>query len=117
VPWRRPRKRVERPIDVSRSTEESLERASEGEEEEDLTELADLDGAGVAEAATGEPDETRTPSDLAEKLKKAVAGMDLSAEAASFSSSSGSWSPSTPSGIGSRASPSCRRTRSPSGTA
>ena len=88
MPWRRPRKRVERPIDVSRSTEESLERASEAEEEEDLTELADLDGAGVAEAATGEPDETRTPSDLAEKLKKAVAGMDLSAEAASFSPSS-----------------------------
>ncbi len=76
---------MERPVDVTRSVEESLERASEGEEEEDLTELADLDGAEIAEAATGEPDETRTPSDLALKLGKAVAGMDLSAEAASFS--------------------------------
>jgi len=91
VPWRRPRKRVERPIDVSRSTEESLEGAAQAEEEEDLTELADLDGASITEAATGEPDETRTPSDLAEKLKKAVAGMDLSADAASFSPSSSRW--------------------------
>ena len=85
MPWRRPRKPVERPIDVTRSVEESLEHAAEGEEEEDLTELTDLDGAGIAEAATGEPDETRTPSDLAVKLGKAVAGMDLSSESASSS--------------------------------
>jgi len=88
VPWRRPRKHVERPIDVSRSVEESLERASEGEEEEDLTELADLDGASITEAATGVPDETRTPSDLAAKLGEAVAGVEFRDEAASFSPSS-----------------------------
>ncbi len=66
-------------MDVSRSVEESLERASEGEEEEDLTELADIDGASIAEAATGEPDETRTPSELAMKLSAAVAGAELPA--------------------------------------
>lgn len=79
MPWRRPRKPVERPIDVTRSVEESLEQASEGEEEEDLTELTDLDGAGIAEAATGEPDEERTPSELAVKLSAAVAGAELPA--------------------------------------
>lgn len=77
MPWRRPRKPVERPIDVTRSVEESLQHASEGEEEEDLPELADLDGAEIAEAATGEPDETRVPSDLAVKLSAAVAGAEL----------------------------------------
>ncbi|MEK6619516.1 MAG: dihydroorotate dehydrogenase [Chloroflexota bacterium] len=77
MPWRRPRKHVERPIDVGRSVEESLEHAAEGEEEEDLVELADLDGATVVEAATGEPDESRAPSDLAVKLREAVAGIDL----------------------------------------
>jgi dihydroorotate dehydrogenase (NAD+) catalytic subunit len=79
VPWRRPRKPVERPIDVTRSVEESLQHASEGEEEEDLTELTDLDGAEIAEAATGEPDETRAPSELAMKLSAAVAGAELPA--------------------------------------
>ena len=77
MPWRRPRKHVERPIDVGRSVEESLEHAAEGEEEEDLVELADLDGATVVEAATGEPDESRAPSDLAVKLREAVAGVEL----------------------------------------
>src|SRR5687767_15978481 len=79
MPWRRPRKPVERPIDVTRSVEESLQQASQGEEEEDLTELTDLDGAGIAEAATGEPDEERTPSELAAKLSAAVAGAELPA--------------------------------------
>lgn len=79
MPWRRPRKRVERPINVSRSVEEQLESAAEGEEEEDAVELADLDGATVVEAATGEPDELRAPSDLALKLSAAVAGAELPA--------------------------------------
>jgi dihydroorotate dehydrogenase (NAD+) catalytic subunit len=82
MPWFRPGKRVERPIDVSRSVEESLERASEHEEEDDLVELADLEGASIAEAATGEPDETRTPSDLASKLTRALEGVELDDEAA-----------------------------------
>src|ERR671923_1847771 len=72
MPWRRARRKVERPVDVSRSIEESLEDASEAEEEEDLTELADLDGATIAEAATGEPDPERSPSDLATKLRDAL---------------------------------------------
>jgi dihydroorotate dehydrogenase (NAD+) catalytic subunit len=74
VPWRRPKKQVERPIDVRRSLEESLESAAEGEEEEDLVELADLDGASIAEAATGEADAERTPTEIADKLRETLAG-------------------------------------------
>ena len=50
MPWRRFRKKVERPIDVSKSIEESLQDAADGEEQEDLTELAELDDANVTEA-------------------------------------------------------------------
>lgn len=101
MPWRRPRRKVERPIDVTRSIEESLEEAANGEADEDLVELAEIDGATIAEAATGDPDPERTPSDLAMKLggldlaRRAVAGpirrdrgelpesgVDLSVEAA-----------------------------------
>jgi dihydroorotate dehydrogenase (NAD+) catalytic subunit len=71
MPWRRFRKKVERPIDVSRSIEESLEDAANGEAEEDLSELAELDDATIAEAATGEPDDDRAPTDLGEKLRDA----------------------------------------------
>jgi len=74
MPWRRPKKQVERPIDVRRSTEESLESAAEGEEEEDLVELVDLDGASITEAATGEPDADRTPTEIADKLRESLAG-------------------------------------------
>ena len=72
MPWRRFRKRVERPIDVSKSIEESLEDAADGESDEDLPELAELDGASIAEAATGEPDEDRAPSDLGVRLRDAL---------------------------------------------
>lgn len=72
MPWRRLRKKVERPIDVSKSIEESLEDAAEGESDEDLPELAELDGASIAEAATGEPDDDRAPSDLGTKLRDAL---------------------------------------------
>ena len=74
MPWRRPKKQVERPIDVRRSLEESLETASEGEEEEDLVELADLDGASIAEAATGHADAERMPTEIADKLRETLAG-------------------------------------------
>jgi dihydroorotate dehydrogenase (NAD+) catalytic subunit len=74
VPWRRPKKQVERPIDVRRSLEESLESAAEGEEEEDLVELVDLDGASIAEAATGDADDERTPTEIADKLRETLAG-------------------------------------------
>jgi dihydroorotate dehydrogenase (NAD+) catalytic subunit len=74
MPWRRPKKQVERPIDVRRSLEESLEAAAEGEEEDDLVELVDLDGASIAEAAAGEPDAERTPTEIAEKLRESLAG-------------------------------------------
>ena len=71
---RRPaRKRVERPIDVSRSIEETLEEAAAGEEDEDLADLVDLDGASPAEAGAGEPDPDRAPSDLALRLHAALA--------------------------------------------
>src|SRR2546428_13857696 len=72
MPWRRFRKKVERSIDVSKSIEESLEDAADGEEQEDLTELAELDAANITEAATGEPDEDRAPSDLGTKLRDAL---------------------------------------------
>ena len=74
MPWRRTKKHVERPIDVRRSLEESLETAAEGEEEEDLVELVDLDGASIAEAAIGEPDAERLPTEIADKLRESLAG-------------------------------------------
>lgn len=76
MPWRRPRKPVERPIDVSRSLEESLEEIARGDEEDESVELADADGATTAEAATGEPSQERTPSDLAAKLGAALRGAE-----------------------------------------
>jgi dihydroorotate dehydrogenase (NAD+) catalytic subunit len=76
MPWRRFRKKVERPIDVSKSIEESLEEASDGEADEDLVELAELDDATIAEAASGEPDDDRTPTDLGTKLHEALADED-----------------------------------------
>lgn len=74
MPWRRPKRQVERPIDVRRSLEESLESAAEGEEEEDLAELVYLDGAALTEAATGEADAERTPTEIADKLRETLAG-------------------------------------------
>jgi len=74
MPSRRSKKQVERPIDVRRSVEESLENAAEGEEEEDLVELVDLDGASIAEAAAGEPDALRLPTEIGEKLRESLAG-------------------------------------------
>src|SRR2546429_7023347 len=73
MPWRRFRKKVERPIDVSKSIEESLEDAADGEELEDLTELAELDDANLTEAASGEPDDDRAPSELGDRLRDALA--------------------------------------------
>src|SRR5205814_9868925 len=73
MPWRRFRKKVERPIDVSKSIEESLDDAADGESEEDAAELAELDDANVTEAATGEPDEDRAPSELGTRLRDALA--------------------------------------------
>ncbi|HEV8230349.1 MAG TPA: dihydroorotate dehydrogenase [Candidatus Limnocylindria bacterium] len=78
MPWRRQRKPVERPIDVRRGVEESLEQAAAGEEEEDLVEIVDLDGATLTEAATGEPDEDRAPTELADKLRETLAGAVIS---------------------------------------
>ena len=71
--WRRARRSVERPIDVSRALEQSLEDAAEGEELDETVELADLDGASVVEASTGEPDvDARRPTDLEVKLRAAT---------------------------------------------
>src|SRR6266550_3356095 len=72
MPWRRFRKKVERPIDVSKSIEESLEDAADGEAEEDVVELAELDDASTAEAATGQPDDDRAPTELGDKLRGAL---------------------------------------------
>lgn len=74
MPWRRPKRQIERPIDVRRSLEESLETAAEGEEEEDLVELVDLDGASIAEAATGDVDAERLPTEIGDKLRESLVG-------------------------------------------
>ena len=58
---------------MSRSIEESLEEAAAVEENEDLPEVADLDGASAGEALTGEPDPDRAPSDLGLRLHAALA--------------------------------------------
>ena len=73
MPWRRFRKKVERPIDVSKSIEESLEDAADGEADEDLVELAELDDATVTEAATGEAEDNRAPTELGTRLRDALA--------------------------------------------
>jgi len=73
MPWRRFRKKVERSIDVSKSIEESLDDAADGESEEDAAELAELDYASLLEAATGEPEEDRAPSELGTRLRDALA--------------------------------------------
>jgi len=73
MPWRRFRKKVERPIDVSKSIEESLEDAADGESEEDATELAELDDANITETESGEADDSRAPTDLGERLRDALA--------------------------------------------
>ncbi|HEY8730559.1 MAG TPA: dihydroorotate dehydrogenase [Candidatus Limnocylindria bacterium] len=71
MPWRRPRKKVERPVNVSRAIEETLEEISAADDEDDSVELADVDGASIVEAATGEADtDARTPSPLAEQLSR-----------------------------------------------
>jgi dihydroorotate dehydrogenase (NAD+) catalytic subunit len=71
MPWRRPRKKVDRPVNVSRAIEETLEELSAGEDEDDSVELADVDGASIVEAASGEADtEQRTPSALADQLSR-----------------------------------------------
>ena len=71
MPWRRPRKKVERPVNVSRAIEETLEELSADEDEDDSVELAGVDGASIVEAATGEADTGgRTPSPLAEQLSR-----------------------------------------------
>ena len=75
MPWRRPRKRVERPINVSRAIEETLEEIGAGDEEDDSVELADVDGASIVEAATGEPDrDERAVTPLGEQLARVELG-------------------------------------------
>jgi dihydroorotate dehydrogenase (NAD+) catalytic subunit len=71
MPWRRPRKKVDRPVNVSRAIEETLEELSAGEDDDDSVELADVDGASIVEAASGEADtDQRTPTALAEQLSR-----------------------------------------------
>jgi dihydroorotate dehydrogenase (NAD+) catalytic subunit len=71
MPWRRPRKKVERPVNVSRAIEETLEELSAAEDEDDSVDLADVDGASIVEAATGERDVgEHAASALAEQLSR-----------------------------------------------
>ncbi len=62
---------MERPVNVSRAIEETLEELSAGEDEDDSVDLADVDGASIVEAATGERDVgERASSPLAEQLSR-----------------------------------------------
>ena len=71
MPWRRPGKKADRPVNVSRAIEESLEDIAAGDEEDDSVELADVDGASIVEAVSGEVDaDAREPSHLAEQLSR-----------------------------------------------
>ena len=71
MPWRRPRKKVERPVNVSRAIEETLEEFASAEDADEAVELADIDGASIIEATTGEADtDERTASPLAEQLAR-----------------------------------------------
>jgi dihydroorotate dehydrogenase (NAD+) catalytic subunit len=72
MPWRRPRKTVERARDVRRSEEEALDEKAGHAEEDEAVELAALDGASIVEAATGEPETDSGPGELASKLGPAV---------------------------------------------
>jgi dihydroorotate dehydrogenase (NAD+) catalytic subunit len=72
MPWKRWRKPIERPIDVSKSIEESLEDAADAENEEDIEELASLDDASSDEVGTGDPAEDRAPTDFGDRLRKAL---------------------------------------------
>ena len=75
MPWRRPRKKVERPVNVSRAIEETLEDISADEDVDDSADLAEVDGASIVEAATGDIDaDERRPSALAEQLARVELG-------------------------------------------
>ncbi len=79
MPWRRPRRRQERGGKVFRSPEETIAAAYEEEELADAVEVAELDGASLAEAALGEREES-SPGPLSEHLARALAGVELPME-------------------------------------
>jgi dihydroorotate dehydrogenase (NAD+) catalytic subunit len=90
-----------------------LAQKAEHEEEDQATELAAIDGASIVEAATAEPDESAAPSDLAAKLRAAVAGIDLDAASAPDVASGRGSRPRGPKGQAGPAAPSYE-TRLPS---
>ena len=71
MPWRRTTKKPERAVNVSRAIEESLEEIAAGDEEDDSVDLAEVDGASIVEAVSGEVDsDDRARSPLAEQLSR-----------------------------------------------
>lgn len=79
MPWRKPKRREERGGPIRRSPEEAIEEASEEEELADAVELAELEGASLAEAAFGEPDQ-RVESPLRAKLAEVLDEIELADE-------------------------------------
>lgn len=79
MPWRKPKRREERGGRIRRSAEEVIEEAHEEEELADAVELTELEGASLAEAALGEPDE-RVESPLRAKLARVLEDIELADE-------------------------------------
>ncbi len=79
MPWRKPRKTVERGGRARRAPEEILEAAGEEEALGDVVELAELEGASLADVAAGET-ATESPSALGERLSEALRGVELPEE-------------------------------------
>ena len=69
MPWRRTNKKPEQAVNVSRAIEESLEEIAAGDEEDDSVDLAEVDGASIVEAVSGDVEE-RTRSPLAQQLSR-----------------------------------------------
>ncbi len=79
MPWRKPRTRVERGGRIRRAPEEAIEAAFEDEELADTVELAELEGASLADVGRGEPEAQPTTA-LSERLTEVLAGVELPEE-------------------------------------
>jgi dihydroorotate dehydrogenase (NAD+) catalytic subunit len=80
MPWRKPKKPVERGGRVRRSPEQVIEEAFEEAELADAVELAALDDASLEQVALGEVGEESARTPLGEQLAAKLQGVDLPTE-------------------------------------